>query len=126
MDFSFKQYLDYNQDFKGKPVYNLPFWQCSIVEAGTSHVNIALNKNELRTFILIHQMSYAGAGSAFPTNFIDSRYPANKLIQFSDTYAFDNIWEFNYICEGNSLDIVCNNPAIQFSLLVQIVTQEKN
>jgi hypothetical protein len=127
MEFALKQFLDYNQDYKGRTVYNLPFWQCNTLDpkTGASFLNIALDKNESRTFILIHKMSYSPSWSSIPTIFTDSRYPSQPLMKFNDTLDVGGIYDFIYISKGNSLKINCTNNVCLFSFFIQIVTQEK-
>lgn len=124
MEFAFKQYLDYNQDYKGKPVYNLPYWQQGVVKGITKEVNIALNKNDLATYILLHLIQYSPQQDA-PATFFDSRYPSKPFFTFKELHDTGGIYPFPYISKGNSLKVVCTNAKSEFALLIQIVTQEK-
>ncbi len=125
MDFTFKQYLEYNQDYKGIAVYNQPFWRAASVVAGVNSVNVPVKKNDLTTFILVHQMQISLTGTGVPFTFFDSRTPTLPMLNFSNAIRMENVFPFYNIGKGASFQMVCSDLAVRFSLLIQIVTQEK-
>lgn len=127
MDFAFKQYIDYNQDYDGKAVYNAPFWIPSAVDGlGVNSVDIILDKNELRTFILIHKWMLSISGIGVPITFFDSRFPTLPFFTLNNLIpVVDSVQPFEYVTKGNSFRMICSDPAVRFALLVQTVTQEK-
>lgn len=130
MGFEVKQYLDYNQDLYGEPVYGPLLWQASIVEVGSGQaVIIPEIKGELTTFILIKQMiiNLPFTGTGLPITFIDAKYTAiNPIFRVIDTgLPWFNTFDFVYVAKDNQLIIRNDNVDTFFSLAYIRVTQQK-
>lgn len=126
--FAIEQYLRYNEDYKGVPVYNELIWQPSVLIGAppvTREVQINIDKGSQTTFILVHYLQYSLDGLGGTVTFTDSRR-AVPMIEINNNVSGTNIVPFPVAIRNNRFNLVCNNINILFSLAYQRVTQELN
>lgn len=122
------QYIDFNQDLHGEPVY-LPYtWQQSVPIVGVGHqVIIPTIQGSLTTFILIKQMvmQMPATGTGLPIVFTDTRYPLNPIFTLIDNgLPWVQGFNFDYVAKNDSLIIQANHSDMLFSLGYVRVTQQ--
>jgi len=122
MDWSIKEYIDNNLDLHGKAVYNAPTWVTSVLNGANSEIDIPLNKNENRRFIIVHQISFSRWGGT--CNLIDADFPTVTILPFASATATPFICDFIYIKRAAKLKLIINSNSLSFSILYQTVTQE--
>lgn len=125
MDFAIKQFLEFNQDYRGTPVYNILRWQNSTILGGANVVDIPIDKGELRTFVIIHLLSISTDGLGGVIQIYDDRTPTIPAIEINNNVSFFNVVPFYYTARNNRLRFICSNNNVKFSLAFQTVTQEK-
>ncbi len=124
------QYLDFNQDLYGEPVYGPLLWKASELEVGSGQaVIIPPIKGELTTFILVKQMivNFPSTGTGLPITFIDGKYTAiDPIFRVIDTgVPWVNTFDFIYVAKDSQLVIRNDNVDTLFSLAYIRVTQQK-
>jgi hypothetical protein len=126
MNFAIKQYIDLNLPPDAEAIYNKPIWQQSVFDGAIAGhlVNIALNKNEERAFILVHEIALGSrTGVAIVVNYWDLAYSPKRPIFIYSGTSF-GIFQFIYLAQANSLRI-SNDQDVSFSLLYQTISLRK-